>query len=108
MIRPPRRHNAIVHTSKKRSSRGNPPFYEVFGQRYYVMDSSNGFKERGVASWYGKKFHGRLTSSGVIYDMHAMTAAHKTLPSADGSPRTQPEKRSQHHRDGQRPWPVRR
>jgi rare lipoprotein A len=66
--------------TKKKSSRGNPPFYEVFGQRYYVMDSSNGFKERGVASWYGKKFHGRQTSSGVIYDMHAMTAAHKTLP----------------------------
>jgi len=64
----------------KRSSRGNPAFYEVFGQRYYVMDSSYGFKERGVASWYGKKFHGRQTSSGVIYDMHAMTAAHKTLP----------------------------
>jgi len=64
----------------KRSSRGNPPFYEVFGQRYYVMDSSDGFKERGVASWYGKKFHGRQTSSGAIYDMHAMTAAHKTLP----------------------------
>jgi rare lipoprotein A len=64
----------------KRSSRGNPSFYEVFGQRYYVMDSSDGFKERGVASWYGKKFHGRQTSSGVIYDMYAMTAAHKTLP----------------------------
>jgi rare lipoprotein A len=64
----------------KRSSRGNPPFYEVFGQRYYVMDSSYGFKERGVASWYGKKFHGRQTSSGAINDMHAMTAAHKTLP----------------------------
>lgn len=66
--------------TKQKSSRGNPPFYEVFGQRYYVMDSSNGFEERGVASWYGKKFHGRQTSSGVIYDMHAMTAAHKTLP----------------------------
>jgi len=64
----------------KRHSRGNPPFYEVFGRRYYVMDSSQGFKQRGVASWYGKKFHGRATSSGVIYDMHAMTAAHKTLP----------------------------
>ena len=66
--------------SEKRSSRGNPPFYEVFGQRYYVLDSSDQFKERGVASWYGKKFHGKQTSSGVIYDMHAMTAAHKTLP----------------------------
>lgn len=67
-------------TAKKRGSRGNPPFYEVFGQRYHVMDSSHGFRDRGVASWYGKKFHGRPTSSGAIYDMHAMTAAHKTLP----------------------------
>jgi len=66
--------------TKKRSSRGNPPFYEVFGQRYYVLRSSHGFKEGGVASWYGKKFHGKPTSSGAIYDMHAMTAAHKTLP----------------------------
>jgi len=63
-----------------RSSRGNPPFYEVFGERYYVLNSSTGFNERGVASWYGKKFHGKPTSSGAIYDMHAMTAAHKTLP----------------------------
>ncbi|MDP7154326.1 MAG: septal ring lytic transglycosylase RlpA family protein, partial [Gammaproteobacteria bacterium] len=47
---------------------------------YYVMNDSHGFKERGVASWYGKKFHGRSTSSGVIYDMYALTAAHKTLP----------------------------
>ncbi|NND37894.1 MAG: septal ring lytic transglycosylase RlpA family protein, partial [Gammaproteobacteria bacterium] len=67
-------------TSKKRSKRGNPPFYEVYGVRYYVMDSSGGYRERGVASWYGKKFHGRQTSSGEIYDMYEMTAAHKTLP----------------------------
>jgi rare lipoprotein A len=65
---------------KGRSSRGNPPFYEVFGQRYHVMPASSGYREEGVASWYGKKFHGRPTSSGVIYNMHAMTAAHKTLP----------------------------
>ena len=44
------------------------------------MDSSHGFVERGVASWYGTKFHGRKTSSGEIYNMHAMTAAHKALP----------------------------
>jgi len=69
-----------VTQTKKRSSRGNPPFYEVFGQRYYVMESSYGYKERGLASWYGKKFHGKPTSSGEIYNMHAMTAAHKTLP----------------------------
>jgi len=59
---------------------GNGPVYEVFGKRYTVMDSASGYKERGVASWYGKKFHGRPTSSREIYDMHAMTAAHKTLP----------------------------
>jgi rare lipoprotein A len=63
-----------------RSSRGNPPFYEVFGERYYVLDSSAGYSERGIASWYGRDFHGKPTSGGEIYDMHAMTAAHKTLP----------------------------
>jgi rare lipoprotein A len=63
-----------------RSDRGNPPFYEVFGQRYYVLDSSDGYRERGIASWYGREFHGRPTSGGDIYDMNALTAAHKTLP----------------------------
>ncbi len=59
---------------------GNAPHYVVFGQRYYVMASAAGYRERGVASWYGRKFHGRPTASGEIYDMHAMTAAHKSLP----------------------------
>lgn len=59
---------------------GNGPEYEVRGKRYRVMASSEGFRERGVASWYGRKFHGRLTSNREVYDMHAMTAAHKTLP----------------------------
>jgi len=63
-----------------KSRRGNPTFYEVFGQRYYVMDTSRGYTRRGVASWYGNKFHGKPTSSGEPYNMHAMTAAHKTLP----------------------------
>lgn len=63
-----------------RSRRGNPKSYVVFGKRYHVMDSSKGYVKRGIASWYGKKFHGRETSSGEVYDMHAMTAAHKTLP----------------------------
>ena len=44
------------------------------------MEDSDGFAQRGIASWYGKKFHGRRTSSGETYDMYAMTAAHKTLP----------------------------
>ncbi len=63
-----------------RSARGNPPFYEVFGQRYYVLDSAEDFVERGIASWYGRDFHRLPTSSGEPYNMHAMTAAHKTLP----------------------------
>jgi len=63
-----------------RSKYGNGPVYEVFGKRYTVMPSSNGYKERGVASWYGKKFHGNLTSNREIYDMYQMTAAHKALP----------------------------
>ncbi len=63
-----------------RSPMGNPTYYEVDGQRYYVMASSKGYVERGIASWYGTKFHGRLTSSGEPYDMNAMTAAHPTLP----------------------------
>jgi rare lipoprotein A len=66
--------------AEPRSNRGNPPFYEVMGRRYYVMNEAAGYRERGVASWYGTKFHGRLTSSGEPYDMYAMTAAHKTLP----------------------------
>jgi rare lipoprotein A len=63
-----------------RGARGNPAFYEVFGRRYYVMPTSAGYLQKGVASWYGQKFHGKPTSSGEPYDMHAMTAAHKTLP----------------------------
>lgn len=63
-----------------RSPFGNPSWYEVDGRRYYVMASSRGYVERGIASWYGTKFHGRRTSSGEPYDMNAMTAAHTTLP----------------------------
>ena len=63
-----------------RSRYGNGPIYEVLGARYQVLPSSTGYRERGVASWYGKKFHGRPTSSRETYDMYAMTAAHKTLP----------------------------
>lgn len=62
------------------SKTGNPESYEVFGKRYYVMNTSQGFKQRGTASWYGSDFHGKKTSSGVPYDMYDMTAAHKALP----------------------------
>ncbi len=62
------------------SKYGNNPSYVVNGKRYYVKNSAKGYVERGVASWYGTKFHGRRTSSGEPYDMYAMTAAHRSLP----------------------------
>ena len=54
--------------------------YEVFGQSYVPLAAGQPYRERGTASWYGKKFHGQKTSSGEVYDMYAMSAAHKTLP----------------------------
>lgn len=62
------------------SKQGNPKSYIVAGKRYAVQRNRRGYVERGLASWYGKPFHGRKTSSGETYDMHAMSAAHKTLP----------------------------
>ncbi|RUO77218.1 septal ring lytic transglycosylase RlpA family protein [Idiomarina seosinensis] len=61
------------------SDQGNRD-YQVFGKRYQVLDSAEGFVETGLASWYGNKFHGHLTSNGEYYDMYSMTAAHKHLP----------------------------
>ena len=54
--------------------------YTVFGRSYAPTVNDDPMKERGLASWYGKKFHGQKTSIGETYDMFAMTAAHKTLP----------------------------
>jgi rare lipoprotein A len=54
--------------------------YEVFGRKYTPMAALQPFRQRGMASWYGKKFHGQKTSSGETYDMYKMTAAHPTLP----------------------------
>ena len=59
---------------------GNHSPYTVLGKTYTVLPSSKGYHERGIASWYGSKFHGRRTSSGELYDMHLPTAAHKSLP----------------------------
>ncbi len=70
----------VVPRHEPRSKYGNPKSYVVFGKRYYTLPSSQGFVQRGIASWYGKKFHGRRTSSGETYDMYAMTAAHTQLP----------------------------
>ena len=63
-----------------KSKTGNMPEYTVFGKRYRVLDTAANFTQQGTASWYGKKFHGRKTSSGEVYDMNALTAAHKNLP----------------------------
>lgn len=66
--------------SEPLSKYGNPPFYDVFGIRYFTASERFPYRTQGVASWYGKKFHGLRTSSGEPYDMFAMTAAHRSLP----------------------------
>ena len=82
---PGRRHVDIdaipepVPVAEPLSPSGNAP-YTVFGKTYRPMREAGAYRERGIASWYGKKFHGRRTSSGETYDMYAMSAAHKTLP----------------------------
>lgn len=63
-----------------RSKYGNRPSYQVNGTTYHVLKDAAGYSERGIASWYGRKFHGKRTSSGEPYDMYAMTAAHRSLP----------------------------
>jgi rare lipoprotein A len=80
---PPAPPNAVpdaIPRAEPRARNGNPPFYDVLGKRYYVLSSSVGYWERGVASWYGPGFHKVRTSMGEPYDMYGMTAAHKTLP----------------------------
>ncbi len=64
------------YTAKK----GTQKPYKIDGKWYTPVASSYGFEETGLASWYGRGFHGKKTSNGETYDMHAMTAAHKTLP----------------------------
>lgn len=59
---------------------GNRSPYKVLGKSYRVLPTAEGYVERGIASWYGQKFHGRHTSSREIYDMCSFSAAHKTLP----------------------------
>lgn len=76
----PRYNVSVVETPRNRQLKGHQKPYIVNGQRYDPLRSHVGFIEEGKASWYGSKFHGRKTSNGEIYDMYAMTAAHKTLP----------------------------
>ena len=70
----------VIPKAEPRSRYGNPPFYDVYGKRYYVLSSSADYVERGVASWYGPGFHRVKTSTGELYDMYGMSAAHRTLP----------------------------
>jgi rare lipoprotein A len=70
----------IIPKREPISRYGNPDTYRVMGKKYDVMTNSTGYKNRGIASWYGTKFHKGRTSSGEKYDMYALTAAHKTLP----------------------------
>jgi rare lipoprotein A len=63
------------------SSRPNyPKPYKISGKWYQPLPYARGYRERGLASWYGKKFHGRKTANGETYNMYGISAAHKTLP----------------------------
>ncbi|MFC3286303.1 septal ring lytic transglycosylase RlpA family protein [Litchfieldella rifensis] len=63
-----------------RAASGNRPNYQVWGKTYRVLSDPSDYRNQGVASWYGEKFHGYTTASGEIYDMYKMTAAHRSLP----------------------------
>lgn len=63
-----------------RTRAGNAPSYHVLGKNYRTLTTAEGYQRRGIASWYGRKFHGKNTANGEKYDMYAMTAAHKSLP----------------------------
>lgn len=83
---PPKRHPVDIRSipdavprAEPLSRTGNSP-YVALGKRYVPVSNADGYRERGTASWYGKKFHGKRTSSGEQYDMYKMTAAHRTLP----------------------------
>lgn len=69
---------AVTTTVPRANDKTDP--YVVLGRRYVPLKTSQGYHERGVASWYGPKFHGRPTANGERFDMNTMTAAHKTLP----------------------------
>ena len=70
--------SAIPHYEPYREWNSRP--YTVLGKRYFPLSTGKGYQKQGIASWYGQKFHGHLTSNGETYDMYGMTAAHKTLP----------------------------
>ncbi|WP_458525915.1 septal ring lytic transglycosylase RlpA family protein [Onishia taeanensis] len=69
-----------VPRPEPRARGGNRSRYEVWGKTYHVLDDPRGYRQEGIASWYGEKFHGYATASGDIYDMYEMSAAHRSLP----------------------------
>lgn len=77
---PPKKFKNVKPVYEPFSRYGNPGSYAVKGHTYEVLQTASGYKTRGLASWYGTRFHSQRTSSGEEYDMYAMTAAHKTLP----------------------------
>ena len=76
----PSKVQAAIPKQEALSPYGNHSPYTVFGKQYHVLKSAKNYKEKGEASWYGTKFHGKRTSSGEPYNMFKMTAAHKSLP----------------------------
>ncbi|MEQ8954765.1 MAG: septal ring lytic transglycosylase RlpA family protein [Gammaproteobacteria bacterium] len=70
----------VIPEPVARTAAGNRSPYTVLGKTYHVLSSDEGYNERGVASWYGEKFHGHQTSNGEIFDMYQVSAAHKSLP----------------------------
>ncbi|MCP4670268.1 MAG: septal ring lytic transglycosylase RlpA family protein [Desulfobacula sp.] len=79
---PPEKASTYKKPSQHQTSKkiGTQKPYKIKGVQYTPLASAGGFSQKGYASWYGKKFHGRKTSNGETYNMYAMTAAHKTLP----------------------------
>ena len=70
----------VVPEPIRRTMAGNRSPYSVLGKTYQVLPTEEGYRERGVASWYGEKFHGHKTSNGEVFDMYQVSAAHKSLP----------------------------
>ena len=70
----------VVPEPIRRTMAGNRSPYSVLGKIYQVLPTEEGYRERGVASWYGEKFHGHKTSNGEVFDMYQVSAAHKSLP----------------------------
>ncbi len=70
----------VVPEPVVRTSAGNRSPYTVLGRSYTVLPTEEGYSARGIASWYGEKFHGHKTSNGEVFDMYQLTAAHRNLP----------------------------